>query len=77
MKGQTAGPQGDPVTVLDKVGPGANLYGSQAGVGKGWLRVLQRIKTRRVLSQLTDDELKDVGLSRSQAAEEARRPFWK
>lgn len=77
MKGQTTVPQGDPVTVLDKAGAGANLYGSQAEVGKGWLRVLQRIKTRRVLSQLTDDELKDVGLSRSQAAEEARRPFWK
>ena len=51
MKGQTVDLQSKPVTVLDKAGAGENLYGQQAGIGKGWLRVLQRIKTRRVLSQ--------------------------
>jgi uncharacterized protein YjiS (DUF1127 family) len=32
--------------------------------------------TRRGLMELTDDQLKDIGISRSEARREASRPFW-
>ena len=39
--------------------------------------MLHRWYTRRALLQLTDDELRDVGLSWEQARTEGRKPFWK
>lgn len=36
-----------------------------------------RRRQRRVLAELTDDQLRDIGLSRGQAAREASKPFWK
>jgi uncharacterized protein YjiS (DUF1127 family) len=36
----------------------------------------ERSRSRRALSALNDDELKDIGLSRSDAYRETRRPFW-
>ena len=33
--------------------------------------------TRRDLMALSDDMLKDIGLSRGQAYQEASKPFWK
>nr|WP_094462071.1 DUF1127 domain-containing protein [Pannonibacter phragmitetus] len=38
-----------------------------------WLTVS---RTRAQLSELTDDELADIGITREQAAKEAARPFW-
>ncbi len=35
-----------------------------------------RIRTRRALKELTDEQLKDIGLSHAQAYTEARRKFW-
>jgi uncharacterized protein YjiS (DUF1127 family) len=32
--------------------------------------------TRRGLMELTDDQLKDIGISRSEARREGSRPFW-
>ena len=32
---------------------------------------------RKALSQLTDDQLKDIGISRVDAMQEAGKPFWK
>jgi len=37
----------------------------------------ERRGTRRALLSLNDEQLKDIGLSRSQAYSEAVRPFWK
>lgn len=38
---------------------------------------LERRRSRRTLSELTDDELRDVGLTRAQASAEASKSwFW-
>lgn len=34
-------------------------------------------KQRRALLQLSDDQLKDIGISRADAIHEAGKPFWK
>ncbi|MES9871064.1 MAG: DUF1127 domain-containing protein [Sedimenticola sp.] len=36
----------------------------------------QLTRQRRQLAQLSDDQLRDIGISRSDAQREARRPFW-
>jgi uncharacterized protein YjiS (DUF1127 family) len=41
---------------------------------RGWAR---RIKQRRALADLDDRLLEDVGITRSAAAVEANKPFWK
>ncbi len=38
--------------------------------------MLERRKTRLALFEMTDDQLKDIGISRSEAYHEASRPFW-
>jgi len=37
----------------------------------------QRRKSRHALSGLTDDQLRDIGITRSKAWREAQKPFWK
>ncbi len=37
----------------------------------------KRRKSRRALSGLTDDQLRDIGITRSKAWREAQKPFWK
>ena len=37
----------------------------------------KRRKSRRALSGLTDDQLRDIGITRSKAWHEAQKPFWK
>ncbi|WP_420567221.1 DUF1127 domain-containing protein [Thalassovita sp.] len=36
-----------------------------------------RHRTRKALRQLSDAQLKDIGISRDAAYTEARRPFWR
>ncbi|WP_415903463.1 DUF1127 domain-containing protein [Neptuniibacter sp. QD29_5] len=36
----------------------------------------QNYRTRNALFELSDGQLKDIGLSRVQAHKEARKPFW-
>lgn len=36
-----------------------------------------RLRTRRMLLELTPDELRDVGLTRSEALAEGLKPFWR
>ena len=38
--------------------------------------VVQRRRSRLALMELSDDMLKDIGVSRSEAFREANRPFW-
>lgn len=48
--------------------------------GKGLLATLWRWyelrRQRRQLASLSDDALKDIGLSRADIQQEAERPFW-
>lgn len=37
---------------------------------------VEKSRSRRALSALSDEQLKDIGLSRSDAFREASRPFW-
>lgn len=39
-------------------------------------RAVERWRQRRDLLELTDRELRDIGLTRRQARREAARPFW-
>ena len=42
-----------------------------------WRRWWRRLSTRRALLELDAAQLKDIGITREQALEEALRPFWK
>lgn len=39
-------------------------------------RMLERRRSRLVLLEMTDDQLKDIGISRCDAHREGLRPFW-
>ena len=39
--------------------------------------MLDKRRSRRVLTELTEYQLKDIGLSRLDAVNEAQRPFWR
>ena len=42
-----------------------------------WIEnVLQRRRSRLALLEMSDDQLKDIGVSRADAYGEASRPFW-
>jgi uncharacterized protein YjiS (DUF1127 family) len=38
--------------------------------------LLDRRRSRLVLLEMTDDQLKDIGISRADAHREGLRPFW-
>ncbi len=43
----------------------------------GWLdSKLEKRRSRLALQELTDHQLKDIGLSRADAFREGNRPFW-
>ncbi|BAN46117.1 DUF1127 domain-containing protein [Metapseudomonas resinovorans] len=46
-------------------------------VGSRWNRFWMRLRTRRALLELDAHALKDIGLTRQQALDEALKPFWK
>lgn len=37
----------------------------------------RRIADRKILLLLNDEQLSDIGITRMQAIEEAKKPFWK
>ncbi|MGE3305562.1 MAG: DUF1127 domain-containing protein [Rhizobiaceae bacterium] len=39
-------------------------------------QTLERRRSRHALMQMSDDQLKDIGVSRAEAYGEANRPFW-
>jgi uncharacterized protein YjiS (DUF1127 family) len=59
-----------------EAGQRAKVFNTPAGLSR-WGLMAHRWHTRRALLQLTDDELRDVGLSWEQARTEGRKPFWK
>ena len=52
----------------------AGVWASLAETFHTWR---QRYRTRQELSQWTDRDLHDVGLSRSDVAHETEKPFWR
>ena len=42
-----------------------------------WRLFWRRLRTRRALLELDEAQLKDIGLTRAQALDEALRPFWR
>lgn len=44
--------------------------------GRNWPAFWRRLNTRRTLLKLSDQHLRDIGLTRAQAEREASRPFW-
>lgn len=70
-------------TIRQLAGPGQSrsTFGGRLSVmltsGMSRLELMmQRHRTRRVLLALTDEQLKDIGLSRVDARREGLRPFW-
>lgn len=47
------------------------------GIYKQFMRWQGRANQRRILKELDDHMLQDIGLERFQAAEEAAKPFWR
>lgn len=42
-----------------------------------WIETqMERRRSRRALLEMTDEQLKDIGISRADAFGEAHRPFW-
>ena len=42
-----------------------------------WQQFWRRLRTRKQLLELSDQQLRDIGISREQARLEAMRPFWR
>ncbi|QRY80299.1 DUF1127 domain-containing protein [Pseudomonas sp. PDNC002] len=42
-----------------------------------WQQFWRRVRTRKQLLELSDEQLRDIGVSREQAKLEAMRPFWR
>ncbi len=68
---------GRPLLARDQsMSPPASLF-SSLGAVLAWLEdKLERRRGRRALLEMPDGQLKDIGLSRADAFNEARRRFW-
>ncbi|WP_084307142.1 DUF1127 domain-containing protein [Phytopseudomonas flavescens] len=55
----------------------AALEPAREALAHRWTLFFRRLVTRRALLELSDVQLRDIGLSRDQAREEASLPFWK
>lgn len=51
--------------------------GWKTGFLRWYAKCKARSRERYALTQLDDDALKDIGVTRKQAKAEARKPFWK
>ena len=47
------------------------------GLARAFTLSIEKSGQRRVLARLDDDALRDIGISRSDAAREAAKPFWR
>jgi uncharacterized protein YjiS (DUF1127 family) len=72
--------------ILELIDPRIFLHACRLEVREeqfSWNRVMKqcrlfsaRARQRRQLRELTDSQLKDIGVSRVDALQEARKPFW-
>ncbi|MGH6922626.1 MAG: DUF1127 domain-containing protein [Propylenella sp.] len=72
--------KGTNMSTIDTLRAGSRTA-AQFGTGLGGLlacveAMMQRHCSRRLLLSMTDEQLKDIGISRADAYREARRPFW-
>ncbi|MBB4862829.1 uncharacterized protein YjiS (DUF1127 family) [Pseudomonas nitritireducens] len=56
--------------------PGVRAAPRAAGESR-WQQFWRRVRTRKQLLELSDQQLQDIGISREQARLEAMRPFWR
>lgn len=49
---------------------------ARPSLGKRILTLLSLRRSRQDLAHLTDDQLRDIGLTRDQVADEIARPIW-
>lgn len=62
---------------VDSPATGRRTLGAAVLAAITWFdQAMERRRSRRALLELTDDQLKDIGISRAQAYGEAYRPFW-
>jgi uncharacterized protein YjiS (DUF1127 family) len=52
------------------------LFGTASLMLHSFGEMLEKRRSRRLLMELTDEQLKDIGLSRADAFREARRLYW-
>jgi len=62
---------------IDRAPTVASLLRILHGLGTAYRLSRERYRQRRQLMEMDDRELKDIGITREQAEEEARKPFWK
>ncbi|WP_282365375.1 DUF1127 domain-containing protein [Pseudomonas sp. PS02290] len=55
---------------------GSSRISAPEGLGM-WGLFQHRLASRRALLKLTDEQLKDIGLSSEQARREGLKPFWR
>ncbi|GGM02279.1 hypothetical protein GCM10009425_11960 [Pseudomonas asuensis] len=53
--------------------PCLSLWQKASGVVRAWC---EQARQRQTLAMLSDDALKDLGLSRADAEQESRKSFW-
>jgi uncharacterized protein YjiS (DUF1127 family) len=54
----------------------ATLCNAMSGLSR-WALFWHRLHTRKVLLELTPEQLRDIGLTREQARAEGLKPFWR
>ncbi len=55
----------------------ARIYVGLLGKGRRWYQNWRTRRNLAELAELNDYLLKDIGVSRGEAMEEARKPFWR
>lgn len=76
--GEARMPAGRPermVTTRGDCAPRRAVPPTDAGLSR-WALFWRRVSTRKALLRLTDEQLRDIGLTRAEANREAHRPFW-
>ena len=62
---------------IDRAPPVGSLLRILHGLGRAYRLGRERYRQRRHLMEMDNRELKDIGITRERAEEEARKPFWK
>ena len=69
--------QTDRLSVRTSRATGAGVFGTIAAVRRWLNEANQRRRGREALAQMTDAQIKDIGITRMQAELEAAKPFWR
>jgi len=69
--------QTDRLSVRTSQPTGEGLFAKIAAVGRWLKEANRRRRGREALMQMTDVQLKDIGVTRMQAELEAAKPFWR